>query len=418
VTASVAGAELFTHYARVFGTGQDQSLSIRGARERSPGLFHLHMAFKDCYARILKHHARGRRRTELRSARCLNALIRLGKVIHYHASDNAPDRTMGPLRNWPNDLSGSFWTSDGQAVIKRNEAFVRVCRHVLALASRTLKDWCDPKGLLEDDILLSRGIQLAVRNLFIGQNYSGKVELLFGNRADLFKRPGDDSFQRSVLKLALEGVAALRHGAFHFKGLGTFADALTASGIKTDTKVLSAIRQLWDTDAGERVGQLLKTMRGADFKYFLEGTQNRQLLSALTNADSAPLPLPRFRKMLRRAENAWSEGKDDIRLPGPPNRIELERPIPLCQYTALTLLYERPFRSWLHGCTAPVLNGLIHRAVERATAAARDLNAGDDADRREIIVAKAAHLDRLADDGDVEAFFFNLPSGAPIKSKS
>jgi hypothetical protein len=432
VTSGVAGAELFRHYALIFGTPDGKSLRIRDARERSPGLFDLHTAVKDCYARILKHHRKGqkihgtarRKMSELlpdsmeglfalveskNLNRDLNALVRLGKVIHYDASGDTMDRTVGPLQNWPANVSASFfWTSDGQTIIKRNEAFVRLWRHVLALASRTLRDWTDPKGVLEDDILLVRAIQLAVRNLFNGEHYTRKVDVLFGNRADLFKRPAGDTFQRNVLRLALEGTAALRHSAFHFKGLGTFADALTGSGFKMDEQVLSAIRQLWETDARERVGQLLKTMRAADFEYFLDEKQNGHLLGALANAHSAPLALPRFRKMLLRAENAWSEGRDDIRLPEPPNRVELESPVRFCQYTALKLLYERSFRSWLYACKASALNGFIDRAVERATEAARDLNAGGDADRRELIVAKAAGLGRLADDADVEAFFFNL----------
>jgi hypothetical protein len=432
VTSSVAGAELFKHYARVFHTPQGEPLCIRDARERSPGLFNLHMAVKDCYSRILKHHRKGqkahataqRKMSELlpdsmknlfalvdskNINRDLSSLIRLGKVIHYEASGNALDRTIGPLRNWPDDISGSiFWTSDGQTMIKRNEAFVRVWRHVLALASWTLRDWTDPKGLLEGDILLARAIELAVRNLFNSDNYVRKLDLLFGNRANLFKHATDDAFQRNVLRLALEGLAALRHSAFHFKGLGTFADALRASGLKIDMKVLDAIRQLWETDARERVEQLLKTMRSANFEYFLDEAQNRKLLAACTGDHSAPIPLPRFRRVLQRAQNAWSEGKDDIRLPEPANRTELESPVRLCQYTALKLLYERAFRSWLPECTALVLNGFIDRAIERATAAARDLNPEDDVDRRDMIAAKAANLGRLAEDDDVGSFFFNL----------
>jgi hypothetical protein len=71
-------------------------------------------------------------------------------------------------------------------------------------------------------------------------------------------------------------------------------------------------------------------------------------------------------------------------------------------------VYERPFRSWLTTCTAATLNGFIERAVERATDAARKINAKGDEDFRDVIVAKADGLGRLAEGDDIQVFFFNL----------
>ena len=97
----------------------------------------------------------------------------------------------------------SIWTSDGQAVIKRNEAFVRVWRHVLALASRTLTDWSDPEGRIGGDILLSGN---KVMENFDNGSYARKVALLFGNRAAVPRHGGDEDFQKAVLELPWRGL--------------------------------------------------------------------------------------------------------------------------------------------------------------------------------------------------------------------
>lgn len=427
VTPDIAGKALFGHYARLFKGDDGKALSIRDAREHAPGLFDLHRAVKDCYSRILKHHkkdqkAHGDRRRKVSGLlpdtmdrlfalvdakganRDLNALVRLGKVIHYQSSVGAEDSPDNVAKNWPADVSGSeFWTSDGQARIKRNEAFVRVWRHVLALASRTLTDWADPEGR-ENDILLDGPIRRAMEERFDANTYGRKLDLLYGSQAKFFK--GEDAFQKGVLRLALEGAAGLRHGSFHFKGLGGFADALTKSVPAVDVKALAAVENLWQTDLRDRAEWLRKTMQGAHFDKFLDEAQNRRLFAALSGTGVGTIPLPRFNRVLHRAENAWS--KENLRLPSPANRAALEQPARLCQYTALKLAYERPFRAWLETCDAKTLNGYIDRAVERATQAARDINVRNDEERRDLVVARAASLGRLADGEQVQDFFFNL----------
>ncbi|MBV8106821.1 MAG: hypothetical protein JO223_19760 [Hyphomicrobiales bacterium] len=117
VTPDIAGAALFRHYGCLFpGADGEPPLSIRTAQERAPGLFNLHMAVKDCYARLLKDHRKylpahgaGRRKASLllpeamdklfwlvqakRHNRHLGALVRLGKVIHYEASPTRRSRS-------------------------------------------------------------------------------------------------------------------------------------------------------------------------------------------------------------------------------------------------------------------------------------------------------------------------------------
>lgn len=432
VSLDIAGAALFRHYARLFPGDDGKPLSIGAARDGTPGLFNLHMAVKDCYTRILKHHRKdarehGDRRRKVSlllpqgmdalfalieanaENRDLNALVRLGKIIHYEASGDREDAPADPVDNWPTDIADSpFWTSEGQARIKRNEAFVRVWRHVLALAARTVTDWGDPDGHIGGDILLADPIRRATGDLFKPEIHVRKIELLFGRRGESFKGTDDEAFQKDVLKLALQGVAALRHGAFHFKGLGGFARAVAEAGDGASEHVLAAVRALWETDSGDRANQLLKTLRGVDAEYFLDEPQGCALFSALSDFAPGTLPLPRFARVLRRAESAWEKIENGPRLPSPANRADLENPARRCQYTALKLLYERPFRDWLQTRDAAALNAFIDRAVARTTQAARDLNAKGDEENRELIVARAAGLGRLAETGSVEAFFFDL----------
>lgn len=429
VTRDVAGAALFAHYARLFPGDDGKPLSIRATRERFPGRFNLHMAVKDCYARILKHHnkdqkAHGAARRKVSTLlpgtmdelfvlvdsktdnRDLGALVRLGKVIHYEASGGGDDRPADVVANWPADVTHSrYWTSDGQAEIKRNEAFVRVWRHVLALARSTLKDWADPKGHIRGDILLNGLIVKATGEDFDPDGYCRKLDLLFGSRARPFKGNGDAGFQRTILKLALERTARLRHNSFHFNGLGGFVRVLQL--LQADD-VISVIRDLWVADHKDQAERLRQTMRGAHFEYFFDEARNRKLFEALSDPSTATIALPRFRRVLQRADNAWTKDKDDLGFPRPANRKDLENHARLCQYTALKLVYERPFRTWLTGCGTLPLNGFIDRAVDRATDAARRINAKIDEDFRDVIVARADGLGRLAEGDDIQVFFFNL----------
>lgn len=426
VGVDVAAKVLHEAWPKLF---DDAALSFKEARERSPGLVDLHEAIRDRYSRTLKRHgkdqkAHGEQRRKVSALlpatmealfalvertlenRDLAALVRLGKVIHYEAA-TAEDKPADVVNHWPTDVSGSrYWTSDGQAEIKRNEAFVRIWRHSLALARQTLVDWADPQGQINTDILLSRGIREATGDRFEAQRHARKLAVLFGSRSALFTDSRDDAFKKETLRVALKGVADLRHSGFHFKGLGGFSQALHQLGASGD--VLAKIRDLWVEDIKGRAQRLKETIIGAHCDYFFSEDQNRRLFGAVIGA-AGEVPLPRFRRLLVRAENIAGTGGIRSKLPPPANRMDLEKePARLCQYVALKLLYDYPFRGWLAGLDTATLNGFIDRAVGRTQKAAQDINARHNKDRREVITAKARTLGRLAEGEKIQDFLFRL----------
>lgn len=436
VGVDVAARVLHEAWPKLF---EGEALSFKDARDRSSGLVELHEAIRDRYSRTLKRHgkdqkAHGEHRRKVSTLlpatmeglfalvdstlenRDLAALVRLGKVIHYEAakSEDTPDEAAvsedmpaDVVNRWPADVSGSrYWSSDGQAEIKRNEAFVRIWRHSLALARQTLVDWADPGGRINTDILLGGGITQAIGTCFDPRHHERKLKLLFGSRSALFTDIRDEAFKKETLRVALKGVADLRHSAFHFKGLGGFSQALHELSASGD--VLAKIRDLWVEDIKGRAERLKGTMVGAHFDCFFTEDQNRRLFEAVFGA-SGDVPLPRFRRMLERAANIPGKDKLARRLPPPANRPDLEKePARLCQYVALKLLYDYPFRGWLAGLDTATLNRFIERAVGRTEEAARNINAGKNKDRREVVTAKARTLGRLGDGEKIRDFLERL----------
>ncbi len=401
-----AAPVLYEQYGRLFRDRDGGKVfSIAEARETFPGLFALHCAVKDAYARVLKEHRKksiarvlpadmdalfrliGRKSDN----RELAALVRLGKTIHYEATPPlGADAPADVVNNWPADVAvahSRYRTSDGQSEIKRNEAFVRVWRNTVALAARTAKDWADPCDRIDRDILGRRQIERAVGDDFDAGTCREKLPTLFGDRANLFE--GDDAFRRSVLRLALKGWAGLRHSSFHFKGRGGFARGLRRGAEGASGPALSAARRLLKRDAEERDDRLVETLRGAHVEHYFDQGRLNALVDAVL-AGAPPLsPLPRFRRVLDRAKHAWRRKPYVLRLPPPDNRAELEKPGRLCRYTVVKTLYERVFPAWLEERSHEALNAWIERAAKHATEEARNIN------KDEFAVARSAGLVRL-----------------------
>ncbi len=382
-----AGKALYAHYAKLF-VEKGALLTIEQAKTQKPGLLALHTAIKAAYKSILdrkkvelKHLPRDKVELQTRMGqqaqnRTLAELVRLGKVIHYEASDGA---TGDSPSNWPtaDTINNSrFWLSDGQTEIKRNEALVRVWKQVITFASQTLADWSG--GTVENDILLN--IDEAAGVNFNNDAFVAKCDLLFGDHSDKFKG-GNLEDRKLVLKAALQGWAQLRHNSFHFKGRQGFVDALQpqagplpAAGSATD----EAIAELWKLDKAGRVSRLIATLRGVHADYFFDQDQLDQLAGLVLPMPEERLPIPRFNRVLVRAAKVWSharahwrDGDVELGLPAPGKRKELLVPARQCQYTALKLAYERAFPQWMEAQSAATLNGWIKAAVDRATKASK-----------------------------------------------
>ena len=410
---------LFEQYRKLFPDGNGKALSIREAREKFPGLFALHMAVKDAYVRLLKNHKKKsvagvlpkdmaalfRLIASKSDNRDLNALVRLGKVIHYAAAPKGnADAPRNVIDNWPGDVTHShYWTSDGQAKIKRNEAFVRVWRHTIALAAQTAKDWADPNGKIQDDILFN--IKRVTGDKFNKSAYGQKLPLLFGNRAGLFTGNEAD-FQKSVFRLALEGLAELRNTSFHFTGRGGFVAALKRDFSNMDPAAVAAVHDLLKRDLKEQPAQLIDALRAARVEHYYDQERLNALIAAVVRTEPGQVPLPKFNRVLDRVEKAWRRKSFVLRLPPPGKRDALEQhPGRLCRYVVTKTLYERAFPAWLEERSAKMLNGWIERATDRTTRAARSINKDKEA------VARAAKLIRLSN-GERIAHFFDRLSAA------
>ncbi|MCK2169089.1 type VI-A CRISPR-associated RNA-guided ribonuclease Cas13a [Thalassospira xiamenensis] len=426
----LAAKILYDQYGKVFGT----DTGIKEAQAAEPGLFALHSAIRECYRRF----ARDYRKTDiLRILPCdmpslfrligaqyrnrdINALIRLGKVIHYHGSDGQ----QSVITNWPSraDIKTSrFWGSDGQADIKRHEAFVRVWRHVIALASRTLHDWADPEGQKftgeKDDILLNAS-KATEDDVFDSGLYRQKCQVLFGARAGAFC--GDPDYEKSVLTLAIQGTAKLRHATFHFKGKDRFLQDMSGVSDQVPDNVMTEIAALWQADEAGRDQRLVDGLRGVCVEQFLSERQCRDIIECLSDqhARSGRVPLPRLRRVLTRHDNAHLK---NARLPLPycPNRTELEgNPWRLCQYSILKMLYDGPFRYWLEQRNSGQLNDYIDAAIERTTKAAQSLNGrGLTAEQKDLISARAEDLPRLADGERISDFLSRLSAATATEMR-
>ena len=281
---------------------------------------------------------------------------------------------------------------------------MRVWRHTIALAAQTLKDWADPEGSIDSDILSSKSDQ-AIDEKFNATAYCEKIRILFGDQSHLFKGENDDS-RRSILKLTRKWLAALRNSSFHFVGRGGFVNALTQELADTKGDRVTTMRDLLKHDTQELRDHMIETLRAAHVEHYYDQGRLDTITAAVVGVEPSQSPMPRFRRVLDRAEKAWKRKPYILRLPPPGKRDVLEQhPARLCRYVVTKTLYERAFPAWLEKQSAETLNGWIERTAERTTQEARKIN--DD----EAAVARAAKLIRLSN-GERIAHFFDRLSAA------
>ncbi len=415
---------LFDHYGRVFGkdTTVKDLLDSAHAKHR---LWLVHQRIKATYKALfdnasiegLKHlHQRlpqnkGAMRTlieQRKNNHDVSHLVRLGKVIHYHAA--AEGKTVRAA--WP-DLrqqieSSPYWLSDGQAEIKRSEALVRVFKHAISHAGRTLTDLTQRTG---GDIFLNA--KKATENLS-AQDCSERLSMLFGrSQGDLFPSSWGIDGQlsdalKTLLTQSIEAWAQLRHSSFHFKGRDGFLKALRdprkpqqepSDPLTAHPALDELATPLWARDIKARQERIKQTLEGAHCEQHLDQTQLQAVFDAISGKEglrlSSELPLPRLNRVLTRAQNTQSKvtaGDQSINLPSPAKREALERnPASRCQYVLLKLLYEQSFAPWLLKKSFHEINKWITQAVEYTQTNARKLN-GQGVQPSETIDARASSL--------------------------
>lgn len=397
------------HLQRVFNDVQ----TLRVARSEHAGCHVLHEAIRESYKSILESDHRHLRKKLSSSMEALftlveskhrnrqvNALIRLGKVIHYEATpEGRLSHTSNVISQWPEDISASYyWTTLGQTDIKRNEAFVRVWRGILSIASRTLTDWADPERSIGGDLLGTRELHRAISEID-SDAYDRKTKVLFGNRSHSFTEIAIETKQ-DVLRLALEGIRHLRNNSFHFVGIGGFLLTLIALGQHGSVRALAAANELWKEDAAQRQSAVFAALKAANAEYFLSVPQFHALATAIEVTPIQITNLPALRHILDRASAAWTFGKYRLNLPrrhpGPENLAQE------CQYISLKLLYERNFAEWLPSIPSGLLNSYVERSISRTTIEARRATQND------MVDARATGRFKIVEGDTIFAFFRRL----------
>lgn len=376
-------------YANIFS----KETSIAQAKQEHPELLTLHESIKATYRRLLKD---SRVKLELKKVRIpkdwnslialvqakasnqnINQMIRMGRIIHYEAGQDDVLNWIAKHHSDSNLRASRFWLSDGQAEIKRNEVLVRLWRHVIGLAGQTLTDWAGAQN--SEDIFMSREISKTIENFCLSQ-FDLKLSILFGEYARTV-RELPQCEKEEVLKFALENWAQIRHNSFHFKNITQFEQALKPSGNH------EVAQNLWTADNANHAEQMKRNLEAVHISSFFTQEEAQQIFNLCSADAPRAIPLPRFRRVLSRAEHTEPTG---VRLPKPHNQTEYQDNKWLhCQHNVLMLLYQRAFPAWLDNRDADTINCWITVAATRATEAAKNIN------KDETAIAKQATIVRL-----------------------
>ncbi|MEM7560866.1 MAG: type VI-A CRISPR-associated RNA-guided ribonuclease Cas13a, partial [Planctomycetota bacterium] len=313
------------------------------------------------------------------------------------AAQEEPEALRSLSDEWTLDgyEASPYWSSNGQAEIKRNESLLRAWRSLLGFAGHTLRDWMDPDDRLSGD-LVGSSITNQMQRVRSQPNshdlgLSNKAELLFGTAAQSFVNGSFD--ERCDGWIAVRNaIQHLRHATVHFRGMDGFVEAMRSL---EDVDLPDSLSGLWDTDDQGFSERMAATMTGAQAETFIPHSDLDHLHRELVRSKPKILPMPRFRRVLDRVGKAsWNAGDSAVSLPTPHNRKDMEaRPALLAQYVLLKLVYERVFGAWINDketVDTDRLRAWINVAVDRSTAAAKELNDDDKAMAR---AARAQHID-------------------------
>lgn len=432
---------IFDHYGRQFGC----DVQRQEIQKNQPGLLALYGAIRSHYKRFLKNSGKGRmggaqqKNSALSTvlpqndeALCallakrhtnsvVNDLIRLGRVLHYESSEGENDgfglKQSDDIWQMPMEeiANSRYWTSQGQAEIKRAEAFVRIWRNSISHASRAARAMVDPNSELPKHQgrpadILDRNVSLKiVGNAANTLRAAEHAPMLFGTQAKLFTQGAvtPKSFVYSTLRL----LANVRNKAFHFNGRKTFVAALK-NGLSNPGNIMKleegdtswqstrdAISQLLAEDTVHHRERLIAELEGAQIHTFSNTGDLAKFVELLTSAKQADFVLPKMNRLLLRLANKNRANKNGVNIPGtagvfpePASQVELKDPARLAKYVGIKKLYEGPFRDWVNDLPSAKLASYVEKAISTGTEEAKHINSRDEF--RDLIKAKPDALPR------------------------
>jgi hypothetical protein len=396
LTSSI-GQILREHSLSIF----QECKTIKDIEDNHPKAFALHQAIKAYYKKLLDrstiqlmHLPKNlqdilTKINQTQNNQDINALIRLGKVIHYQwMNEQQKNQTLDFPTLIGVDVDNSpFWTSLGQFKIKNDEAFLRMWRHCLSLANWSFAHWVNPeqitckddKGHDVTDILSQDFFEKAISYEANLNQFCTRANHLFADQATLF----NTSDHEKVLRLARYFLNSLRNQVFHFKGLPQFLaeninqdllgestlwNKLQAEGKKPEKKqlqqqyqsVLQVLQTLYTSDLEKRAAHLAHIMQGLKVEQCFTRAEWQTLAPHLTQAQSHsdnPLLLPRFSRLWKRAnglaqsDNGAANQENAIFFPPFPTsnqRNSATQPWHQCRYSIIKWIYENEFSNWLH----------------------------------------------------------------------
>jgi len=385
--------------------------------------------------------------------RDIGHLIRLGKIIHYSSRNLTSQEQLFAAEVENSD----YWTSQGQTIIKQNEAFVRIWRRLLAFAGRNVADWIAPNNDGLKDVLGGTGSCKAALKYFEehyegndeeGKKYTAgfdeKYNVLFADDDGLFFNKGTKTLdalngkggKRPILEFIIGALTDLRNAAFHFKGMEHFVEQFgkadwvsgcervgeeqTQEPHEAQAKIVPFLENYYHKACEAYRMRLLHILESINVHKFLNYEQIKNFLSEITAAEASPLPLPRFQKLLERSDCAWAKIGKPLLLP--PYTKARDRAgdgdkdlAKNCQYNLAHMLYDKLFRAWLENLPAEKLQDFIKRAIERTTEAARKINGGKT--DKELILARAGKLSAIQKNERVQWFFAGLVADSSTEGR-
>jgi hypothetical protein len=392
------GIALFEHYSAIGLC--DQAMDP----DRKQRLQALHNAVRELYRRLVKNSKRGTENHKFhklsdRLPRNHAALVSLMEMTEENAvigdlirhGRNAYYAHINRERFGDNasEASRYYWTSEGQAEIKRSEAFTRIWRTVKDQAARTAKSWADPtggfrdveSGIISDDILLEKAIQKVTNDGFDHGWFETKAQLLLGAAAKPFLDASPE-VQRQIMLALLKITSRIRTDVVHFTARKKFAERLQASirkmladGLISD-EAQAIVRNLYAADERELSARVERDLAGALVHEFVSPELYRALLTELNVNATSDIPLPRFNRLMSRLHGTVEHLQENqlglrANIAMKVNRLALETPHLRARYVALKALYEKRFALWLAGLEEGQLQRFLNQALEEGARLAR-----------------------------------------------